>query len=57
MRIKPTQVWRYIQALLYGIRAPIIDSFHAWKPTLIGPFLAWEPPLCHKEPAKANKCP
>ena len=31
---------------LYGIRAPIIDSFHAWKP-----------PLCHKDTAKSKKCP
>ena len=31
---------------LYGIRAPIIDSFRAWKP-----------PLCHKAPAKGTKYP
>ena len=33
-----------LSLVLYGIRAPIIDPFRAWKP-----------PLCHKEPGKKGK--
>ena len=32
----------YAKLVLYGIRAPTIDPFRAWKPTT----------LCHKEPAR-----
>ena len=35
-----------LSLVLYGIRAPIVDPFSAWKP-----------PLCHKEPAKGKKYP